>query len=665
MIKKSKGKYEFIDKSDVNFYKLENLQNYSSKITKIIENIETSEGIIFIYSQFIAAGVLSLALALESNGYSKYDGSLLRDKKTDDDKKYILITGDNELSNKTYLNYLKIENENKNGEKVKVIIGSSTAAEGLDFKYIREVHVLDPWHHFNKIEQVIGRAIRNCSHIDLPFSKRNVLVYLYASTKSKNPKDDNETIDLKMYRIAERKSKQMAHVEYLLKTNAVDCNLNKEGNKFLDEIYKKQYEIETSKNTKHTVSFNDEDNTKVCNYRECDFKCFPDDIDDIESLDSDTYNNTMLVDTYNDLKDFFRNIFRQNQTLSLKNLETLFYSEYHKDYKDILYLSLNKHILSNFKIIDSKNREGVLRQKNGVIMFVPKSLKNQIVTQNNIRTNKRKQLVGLNITSFKNTVRTKKVVKTKKYSDIIDKMESLFNYSKALIDNDKKYTKQDKTELNKKLNTVKSIKYDYLNSEFKENLIREILTKNKTEDLDIIKKNLLYRKTDYDSMADNNDIWGYKTIKNGNLIYYKFTDNNFIEATPDEKKQITKMLLTKVRNDLPSNTIIGFLEEKFPEKTVSLKIRDKRNEGKKGTHIKTGSVCGNDGMKKGKIVDFIQFTLNNNKYKLYEKNKLPGKPNLCNELEIYLREFENENKNQKRWFYTAEETIEYGLNKNN
>ena len=72
-----------------------------------------------------------------------------------------------------------------------------------------------------------------------------LFIYMLQQNLRKSCKDDNETIDLKMYRIVgENQSKWY---KYLLKTNAVDCNLNKEGNKFLDEIYKKQYEIETSK----------------------------------------------------------------------------------------------------------------------------------------------------------------------------------------------------------------------------------------------------------------------------------------------------------------------------------------------------------------------------------------------------------------------------------
>ena len=56
-------------------------------------------------------------------------------------------------------------------------------------------------------------------------------------------------------------------------------------------------------------------------------------------------------------------------------------------------------------------------------------------------------------------------------------------------------------------------------------------------------------------------------------------------------------------------------------KKMVFKIRDKRVEGKKGTQIKTGSICDNDGMKKGKILDYIQFVLDTDDiYKDVNKN---------------------------------------------
>ena len=116
-----------------------------------------------------------MALALEEMGYNKYEGALIESKNKESEiGKYIIISGNKDLSKNTYENYIKMESENIKGDKIKIIIGSESAAEGLDFKFIRQIHILDPWFHLNKIEQIIGRGIRNCSHIKLDSKDRNV-----------------------------------------------------------------------------------------------------------------------------------------------------------------------------------------------------------------------------------------------------------------------------------------------------------------------------------------------------------------------------------------------------------------------------------------------------------------------------------------------------------
>ena len=94
--------------------------------------------------------------------------------------------------------------ENSDGSRIKIVIGSTVASEGLDFKNIRSIHILEPWHNINKLEQVIGRGIRNCSHKELEPKERNVTVYLHSSKI-----DDNESIDMYLYRYSEYKAKQM------------------------------------------------------------------------------------------------------------------------------------------------------------------------------------------------------------------------------------------------------------------------------------------------------------------------------------------------------------------------------------------------------------------------------------------------------------------------
>ena len=210
-------------------------------------------GIVFIYSRYVWAGVVAIALALEVAGAKNINGNLLNFRQADyrdprnvskhlglsaaegkslpspgklyspDDVlknfTYALITGNRDLSDGAYKRYLSIEPRNQDGSRVKIILGSESASEGLDFKYIREVHMLDPWFHLNKLEQVIGRGIRNCSHIDLPQEQRNVTVYHYAAVKPEKVSETRET-DLKIYREAENKDVHIARVEHVLKENA-------------------------------------------------------------------------------------------------------------------------------------------------------------------------------------------------------------------------------------------------------------------------------------------------------------------------------------------------------------------------------------------------------------------------------------------------------------
>ena len=130
-----------------------------------------------------------MALALEEMGFTRYGEDtkpLFKNKPTDvvdvttmkppkDKKKfsparYSMITGDPRLSPNNVFEIKGLTNEdNKNGEKVKVVLISKAGSEGIDLKYIRQVHVLEPWYNMNRVEQIIGRAVRNLSHKELPF----------------------------------------------------------------------------------------------------------------------------------------------------------------------------------------------------------------------------------------------------------------------------------------------------------------------------------------------------------------------------------------------------------------------------------------------------------------------------------------------------------------
>ena len=43
---------------------------------------------------------------------------------------------------------------------------------------------MEPYWHPVRLEQVIGRARRVCSHVDLPLAKREIKIYIYIMTFS-------------------------------------------------------------------------------------------------------------------------------------------------------------------------------------------------------------------------------------------------------------------------------------------------------------------------------------------------------------------------------------------------------------------------------------------------------------------------------------------------
>jgi len=355
-------------------------------------------------------------------------------------------------------------------------------------------------------------------------------------------------------------------------------------------------------------------------------------------------------------------------------MEAKYYELYSEDYKDVLYLSLEKFMDNDVILHDDNKRTGVLRRKGDIIYFAPYEKRNMPLTLSNARITTRKKLKAINITNFKDHIRTKKKSRVDKTMIEIEALLAVITSMKLkLISDENKYETAYKTKLVLMAKNYDTIAFDYLNSDYKEPLIKAVITSRNREHLKLVDANIIYTNRDYNTSLTGKDtsskgedtIWGYKIVRNGKLYYMKNATAEFTSATHSDIKQINKRTNLRITKENKTNTIIGYLEEKITlgKKTISIKIRDKTTEGDKGTHIITGSVCGNDGMKKAKIRDFIHKVLNNNRYANYKPRDVPGKPNLCNELELYLRNNEAENKNNTRWFYTQEEALERGLNK--
>jgi hypothetical protein len=87
---------------------------------------------------------------------------------------------------------------NMYGEIIKVLMISASGAEGISLKNVRYVHIVEPYWHPVRTEQVIGRARRICSHKDLPEELRTVSVFLYLMTFSKKQLESDSSIELRL-----------------------------------------------------------------------------------------------------------------------------------------------------------------------------------------------------------------------------------------------------------------------------------------------------------------------------------------------------------------------------------------------------------------------------------------------------------------------------------
>mgnify|MGYP001339981093 CR=1 FL=1 len=406
-----------INDTGENFLHINHLKNYSSKFHNILSSLKTCKGIGFVYSQFISAGVLSFALALEANGFTRYvgngkDENLLsipskdrfcavnlkyesqlsaEEMKTFSPAKYILLTAQHtSVNNRNQL--VKecrgtIENPNTNGENIKIVLGTRVVEQGISFRRIREIHIMDPWHHLNQMHQAVGRGFRYKSHMELDEKERNVTVYLHIGALPLGNKTGIETSDEYIYRRAYAKKLNMAEIEYILKKNAIDCELNKMGNAFLETSYKNagldslitDKVIIDSKLNKRVINVADTDYSDKCNFKECDYKCYPEDVDyDTISINSDTYNDFFAEDDIELIKEYIKTIFDRDWVFNEKEILD--------SVNDVLTLSISEkyiytaltQIIENREIVyDGYGRKGYIINRNEFYIFQPYEYKDE------------------------------------------------------------------------------------------------------------------------------------------------------------------------------------------------------------------------------------------------------------------------------------------------
>lgn len=408
------------------------IARYSTKISTICDHVRNSKGIVLIYSRYIGSGCIPMAFALESMGFTRYKDTPLLDHKhpkigaltmKEDDlpsAKYLLICGIKELSTERLSDIKELTDvENKYGANIKVVIITATAAEGIDLKNIRQIHIMDPWHHLNRIEQTIGRGIRECSHKNLPFEERNCEIYLYATDNGTS----RESMDLYMYRNSELKAIQIGKVSRVLKETAVDCLLNHEQLNFTEKNLDQTVTQTLSSGMTIKYDIGDKAYTYNCDYMaDCIYSCTPNKALTDPTLD--TYTDAFIVMNMTKLLEKIKELFKINYVYKKDDLFRAL-NLIRKYPTSQVYAALDQLLNDhNEYLYDTCNRKGHLINIGEYYMYNPIELPNDNLTmfERKVPIDYKRRSVSISIPSKIMTLD----IKTTEVHPILDELEKKY-----------------------------------------------------------------------------------------------------------------------------------------------------------------------------------------------------------------------------------------------
>lgn len=263
-----------LEKSDA--IEIDNLRkHYSPKFAEMLKDMNESPGTVLVYSQFrMVEGLGVFKEIMNRNGYVEINivkneefGYIIEDidvfDKKYDGKRYVVFNADraktnilmnlfngdfSQLSDNIKMQIEGIDDiDQRYGKLVKTMMITQSGAEGISLKNVRRVLITEYFWNSVRINQVIGRAVRTCSHVSLPKQDQNVEVFMYIMKLTKdqlanNPtlrKKDNElTTDEHILQLAQKKENLINSFLNMLKAASMDCVIHSKKNKPLANGYK-------------------------------------------------------------------------------------------------------------------------------------------------------------------------------------------------------------------------------------------------------------------------------------------------------------------------------------------------------------------------------------------------------------------------------------------
>ena len=558
----------------------EHLGKYSGKFLNVCNFIRKSNGIVVIYSRFLLSGIIPIAICLEHLGYTREgtnnilkDANIVKDPPKYEginNPKYCILTSDKKeyMGNTKIDELIKIINSdsNYNGSKIKVILITPVASEGLSFYNTREIHLIEPWYHFNRSDQIVGRGIRNCRHNRLNIENRNVSVFMHASV---NDDENRESIDINAFRISTRKYIESKKVDKIIMDNAVDCYLMKNINYFPKSIFKlDNVDIQTSQGARIKYNYGEEElNEPKCNADNMDVKI------DSTGFRSEIYKH-LLVSIKNNIRNIINNIIKNNieeATNIYIDFEMLKNNIGFKIENDILMYTVKNIIYPN-TFIPNKY---IIRYKNGLLI-------------NPIENDKKHKIIRYNNDMLIKTIED--VDNKKSNKDISDKSDGL------TIDENKKaihkvinkldidYNDANKTTISLYLKINASefkILISYILKSYPSTIIDDFDKKIQFICECLYDQGILIKGQDIPSYADNNNEYiGYINMFNDNSE----DDNTYIQYNEKDKKISKKYKNnTEYLKHIDNKQIISI---KKNIKLFNMKTNNEQNVGPSSIYIK-------------------------------------------------------------------------------
>ena len=668
------------------------ITDYSIKFKEILNNLKDSQGLTLIVSKYVSSGALPLSLFLEQNGYMRHvwkgEDQLLEntykksyrcykcqykniDKIHNNSKikgyhkfkiaKYVLLTG-------SMNDFVKVKikeavskfssNKNRNGEIIKIIIGTEVIKEGIDFKNIRQLFLLDMWYNRSWYNQIIGRAIRFCSHVRLGKEFRNVTIYNLA-TSFKNAKNKKirqmETEDIRRYRIAEIKDYRNKKVEHILKKVAIDCIQNKNKNIINQDRVISQI---NSLGKKFNFILKDLPYSPECDYtNDCNYKCAWEPKKQI-TINTNTYD--LFFDNFEQthIIKHINNLFKLNYIYKIDNI--IKYIKKNSENIDTIsiYKTLNllinnpkKHLIS-----DKYMRDGYIIHRGDFYIFQPLDIKNEKIPmyyRKTLLTNKTYKMSLNKIDDYIND----------KEEDLHINKNKIFNsiYKKIVI-NFKNYEHLRKYD-NSKNNDgfIYSVVQNIIIKINKDNVIifiKEIIKKYINNDKDKIIKDVLLYIDEYlikydrelsKSPYKGNNIYGFSIYDK--YFYYNMDNKKWGKCDKNiilKIKTIKKYIIKKIKNENKSNIMGSYIKNSrgniifqiIDNSTYKDILTQEKKVSKRS--IITGRTCTSMN-----LTIFKDLYL---KLGLTPHIKKRTKNFICNEVEIFLYINEYNKIDNKKWF---------------